>query len=59
MDGPPRQRFRPGDVVEHAIFGPGVVMKSTLTRTDEELVVRFERSGVKIISGSLAPLARR
>ncbi|HZV49993.1 MAG TPA: UvrD-helicase domain-containing protein [Candidatus Dormibacteraeota bacterium] len=57
--GPPRQRFRQGDLVEHAIFGPGVVMKSTLTRTDEELVVRFERSGVKIISGSLAPLVRR
>ncbi|HZU19400.1 MAG TPA: UvrD-helicase domain-containing protein [Candidatus Dormibacteraeota bacterium] len=57
--GPPRQRFRSGDRVEHAIFGPGVVMKSTLTRTDEELVIRFERSGVKIISGSLAPLVRR
>ena len=40
-------------------FGPGVVMKSTLTRTDEELVVRFDRAGVKILSANLAPLERR
>jgi DNA helicase-2/ATP-dependent DNA helicase PcrA len=56
---PPEQRFREGDRVEHAAFGAGVVMKSTLTRTDEELVVRFDKGGVKILSGTLAPLQRR
>ena len=56
---PPTQRFHEGDRVEHPKFGPGVVMKSTLTRTDEELVVRFERSGVKIMSGTIAPLTKR
>jgi DNA helicase-2/ATP-dependent DNA helicase PcrA len=55
---PPTQRFREGDRIRHPSFGPGVVMKSTLTRTDEELVVRFEKAGVKILSAVLAPLTR-
>ena len=33
-------------------------MKSTLTRSDEELVVRFDSSGVKILSATLAPLEK-
>jgi DNA helicase-2/ATP-dependent DNA helicase PcrA len=56
---PPKQRFREGDRVGHPAFGAGVVMKSTLTRTDEELVVRFDQAGVKILSANLAPLERR
>jgi DNA helicase II / ATP-dependent DNA helicase PcrA len=56
---PPVQRFKEGDLIAHPSFGPGVVMKSTLTRTDEELVVRFDRAGVKILSANLAPLERR
>jgi DNA helicase II / ATP-dependent DNA helicase PcrA len=56
---PPTQRFHEGDRVEHPKFGAGVVMKSTLTRTDEELVVRFDGSGVKIMSGTIAPLTKR
>jgi len=56
---PPEQRFSPGDRVAHARFGAGSVVKSTLTRTDEELVVQFEGAGLKILSASLAPLERR
>jgi DNA helicase-2/ATP-dependent DNA helicase PcrA len=56
---PPVQRFKEGDLIAHPSFGPGVIMKSTLTRTDEELVVRFDRAGVKILSANLAPLERR
>jgi DNA helicase-2/ATP-dependent DNA helicase PcrA len=56
---PPVQRFQEGVRVAHPSFGTGVVMKSTLTRTDEELVVRFDRAGVKILSANLAPLERR
>jgi hypothetical protein len=52
------QRYQEGDRVNHPKFGAGSVMKSTLTRTDEELVVRFDRAGVKILSGSIAPLTR-
>jgi DNA helicase-2/ATP-dependent DNA helicase PcrA len=55
---PPVQRFKQGERVEHASFGAGVVMKTTLTRTDEELVIKFDRSGLKILSGTLAPLKK-
>src|SRR5262249_60759674 len=56
--GPPVQRYHEGDRVSHPKFGRGVVMKSTLTRTDEELVVRFEATGVKILNGTIAPLTK-
>ncbi|HEX6547614.1 MAG TPA: UvrD-helicase domain-containing protein [Candidatus Dormibacteraeota bacterium] len=52
------QRFREGERVQHPSFGSGTVMKSTMTRSDEEIVVRFDRAGVKILSGSLAPLSK-
>ena len=54
----PVQRYQEGDRVQHRRFGVGVVMKSTLTRTDEELVVRFDDAGVKIMSATIAPLAK-
>ena len=55
---PPVQRFQEGDRVGHPRFGQGVVLKSTLTRTDEELVVRFDGAGVKILNGTIAPLTK-
>jgi len=55
---PPVQRFGEGDRVRHPTFGDGLVIKSTLTRTDEELVVKFDRAGLKILSGALAPLEK-
>ena len=55
---PPVQRFSDGERVRHPSFGDGVVIKSTLTRTDEELVVKFDRAGLKILSGALAPLEK-
>ncbi len=55
---PPVQRFTSGDRVTHPSFGSGVVVKSTLTRTDEELVVKFDKAGLKILSGMLAPLTK-
>jgi DNA helicase-2/ATP-dependent DNA helicase PcrA len=50
------QRYSEGERVKHRTFGAGVVVKSTLTRTDEELIVRFDNVGIKIISASIAPL---
>jgi DNA helicase-2/ATP-dependent DNA helicase PcrA len=50
------QRYSEGQRVKHRSFGAGVVVKSTLTRTDEELIVRFDGVGIKIISASIAPL---
>ncbi|HEY1420296.1 MAG TPA: UvrD-helicase domain-containing protein [Candidatus Dormibacteraeota bacterium] len=55
---PPVQRFASGDRVKHPSFGAGTVVKSTLTRTDEELVVKFDTAGLKILSGMLAPLSK-
>ena len=55
---PPVQRFASGDRVKHPAFGAGTVVKSTLTRTDEELVVKFDKVGLKILSGMLAPLTK-
>jgi DNA helicase-2/ATP-dependent DNA helicase PcrA len=55
---PPIQRFATGDRVMHPSFGSGTVVKSTLTRTDEELVVKFDKAGLKILSGMLAPLTK-
>jgi len=55
---PPVQRFSSGDRVKHPAFGAGTVVKSTLTRTDEELVIKFDTGGLKILSGMLAPLTK-
>jgi DNA helicase-2/ATP-dependent DNA helicase PcrA len=55
---PPVQRFSSGDRVKHPAFGSGTVVKSTLTRTDEELVIKFDKAGLKILSGMLAPLSK-
>jgi len=55
---PPVQRFSSGDRVTHPAFGSGTVVKSTLTRTDEELLIKFDRVGLKILSGMLAPLTK-
>jgi DNA helicase II / ATP-dependent DNA helicase PcrA len=55
---PPVQRFSSGDRVTHPAFGAGVVVKSTLTRTDEELLIKFDKVGLKILSGMLAPLTK-
>jgi DNA helicase-2/ATP-dependent DNA helicase PcrA len=55
---PPVQRFSSGDRVKHPAFGAGTVVKSTLTRTDEELVIKFDKVGLKILSGMLAPLSK-
>jgi DNA helicase-2/ATP-dependent DNA helicase PcrA len=55
---PPVQRFASGDRVTHPSFGAGTVVKSTLTRTDEELLVKFDKAGLKILSGMLAPLSK-
>jgi DNA helicase-2/ATP-dependent DNA helicase PcrA len=56
---PPVQRYATGQRVAHPKFGEGTILKSTLTRTDEELMVQFDTAGLKIMSGTLAPLEKR
>src|SRR5579864_633718 len=53
-----QQRYHPGDNVEHRSWGRGRVLKSTMTRTDEELIVKFDKVGVKILAVSLAPIVK-
>jgi DNA helicase-2/ATP-dependent DNA helicase PcrA len=55
---PPQQRFAQGDRVRHAQFGPGTVLKSTLTRSEEELVISFDGVGIKIVSTLYANLTK-
>ena len=47
-----------GDCVRHNKFGEGVVVSCTSTRDDQEIVVAFERVGVKRLLLSLAPLEK-
>jgi len=44
------QRYREGMRIAHQKFGPGTVLKSTMTRAGEELVIRFDEHGVKIFA---------
>ncbi|MHB8397496.1 MAG: ATP-dependent helicase [Candidatus Limnocylindrales bacterium] len=55
---PGERRFRDGDRVRHPRFGPGIVVTSKLTRTDEEVVVAFgdPSIGRKTMLASLAGL---
>jgi DNA helicase-2/ATP-dependent DNA helicase PcrA len=50
------QRYAAGQRVSHKSFGAGTIVKSTMTRSDEELIVRFDGVGIKILSASIAPL---
>ncbi|HEY2705294.1 MAG TPA: UvrD-helicase domain-containing protein [Candidatus Dormibacteraeota bacterium] len=49
------QRFREGMRVSHARYGRGVILKSTMTRAGEEVVIRFG-GGVKIFAVADAAL---
>ena len=44
------QRFTEGMRVRHPKFGVGTILKSTMTRSGEEVVIRFESAGVKIFA---------
>ena len=50
------QRFREGMRVGHARYGQGTILKSTMTRGGEEVVIRFDTSGVKIFAVADAAL---
>ena len=50
------QRYREGMRVRHERYGEGTVLKSTMTRSGEELVIKFDDAGVKIFAVSDATL---
>jgi len=44
------QRFAEGMRVRHARYGDGSILKSTMTRAGEEVVIRFDTAGMKIFA---------
>ncbi|MBV8194697.1 MAG: ATP-binding domain-containing protein, partial [Candidatus Dormibacteraeota bacterium] len=46
----PPQRYQEGMRIGHDRFGEGTVLKSTMTRSGEELVIKFDDHGVKIFA---------
>jgi DNA helicase-2/ATP-dependent DNA helicase PcrA len=50
------QRFSEGMRIGHNVYGDGTVLKSTMTRAGEELVIKFDEHGVKIFAVADATL---
>ncbi|MFQ3568329.1 MAG: UvrD-helicase domain-containing protein [Aggregatilineales bacterium] len=50
-------KYRSGQRVFHSKFGEGVVLDSRRSGDDEEVTVRFEKVGVKLLSAAFANLA--
>ena len=50
--------YAPGDVVEHKVFGRGVVQKVTPVAGDHIVEIRFETAGVKKTMANYAPLKK-
>ena len=48
--------FKPGDIVDHKVFGRGVVLKATPAAGDTIVEIRFEKAGVKKTMANYAPL---
>ena len=44
------QRYREGARIVHPKLGEGTILKSTMTRSGEEVVIRFDGAGVKIFA---------
>ncbi len=53
---PALAQYRSGQRVRHAQFGEGIVVESKIAGGEEELVVAFDRVGVKRLMASLAKL---
>ena len=51
-------QFKPGDRVDHGLFGAGIVLKAELTADDEEVTVAFPGKGTKTLLASFARLRR-
>jgi DNA helicase-2/ATP-dependent DNA helicase PcrA len=51
-------QFKPGDRVDHGLFGQGIVLKSELTADDEEVTVSFAGKGTKTLLASFAKLKK-
>jgi len=55
---PATSQFAVGDQVQHHVFGCGTVIESELVRGDEEVVIAFEKGGIKRLMVSFARLTK-
>jgi len=53
----PPQRHAEGMRVQHPKYGSGTILKSTMTRAGEEVVIRFDEAGMKIFAVADAKLS--
>jgi len=53
-----KTQFKPGDRVDHGLFGTGIVLKSQVTADDEEVTVTFPGKGTKTLLASFARLRK-
>jgi len=51
-------QFKPGDRVDHGLFGQGIVIKSDVTADDEEVTVAFAGKGTKTLLAGFAKLRK-
>jgi DNA helicase II / ATP-dependent DNA helicase PcrA len=51
-------QFKPGDRVDHGLFGEGIVLKAEPTIDDEEVTVAFPGKGTKTLLASFAKLRK-
>jgi DNA helicase-2/ATP-dependent DNA helicase PcrA len=51
-------QFKPGDRVDHGLFGQGIVLKSEVTADDEEVTVAFQGKGTKTLLAGFAKLRK-
>ena len=51
-----KRSYKPGDKVEHKVFGRGVVLKATPAAGDTIVEIQFEKAGVKKTMANYAPL---
>jgi DNA helicase-2/ATP-dependent DNA helicase PcrA len=56
--GDRQPQFKPGDRVDHGLFGQGIVLKSELTADDEEVTVAFAGKGTKTLLVGFAKLKK-
>ena len=56
LAGGKKPMFKPGDKVEHKVFGRGVVLKATPAAGDTIVEIQFERAGIKKTMANYAPL---
>ena len=54
----PRDTYRPGDRVQHARFGEGIVMSAEEDGGDDLVTVVFKTEGQKVLSLAYAPLEK-